>query len=264
MTSRENVENKDAWKQWESEQADQVVDSINRLRDFQGLTMKDMALKLREFGWPVSDNTLLGILSGRKRTSFTLGEVQAFASALNVPPLYLMMGLPVAAGCRVSPLHAETASSVERYQSLTGGPGWSGRPGEDAYTSGVMAATTLGNLRRYAHAMQILRWQNSLSLAFRDFDDSRLEKVFPDWMLNGDALRDSLGDVKEVREQEFGEEIKGFPLPEALAFVDQAEFDPESVALPIVGLTSADELQKARAFVRKELKDAEASTSRQQ
>lgn len=87
---------KSDWARFEREWTAQIVQSINFVRSQQGLTVKDLALRLRSLGWPVSDATLSGMLSGNKRTSVSIAELTVFARALSVAPLYLILGLPTA------------------------------------------------------------------------------------------------------------------------------------------------------------------------
>ena len=80
---------KQEWVQFEREWTRAMVASINMIRDAADLTVKDLAQRLRHLGWPISDATLSGMLSGDKRTSISVAEAAAFARALNVSPLYI-------------------------------------------------------------------------------------------------------------------------------------------------------------------------------
>lgn len=85
---------KNEWRRFERAWAAQMVESINQLRQTQKLTVAQLAELLRELGWEVSDATLSGMLSAGKRSSISVAELSIFARALNVSPLYILLGLP--------------------------------------------------------------------------------------------------------------------------------------------------------------------------
>lgn len=85
----------DGLRAWEAQHARLVVDSVNAVRNARGMTIRDLATALEGLGWPVGLSTLNGILSARKRQTFTVAEVLAFARAIDVSPLTLLLGIPV-------------------------------------------------------------------------------------------------------------------------------------------------------------------------
>lgn len=82
------------WKAFEAEWTNAILDSVTYLRERADITVKQLGARLRLVGWQVSDATLSGILSGRKRTSISVAEMFAFARALDVTPTFLLLGLP--------------------------------------------------------------------------------------------------------------------------------------------------------------------------
>jgi transcriptional regulator with XRE-family HTH domain len=251
MTTERPVDAKEAWKRWEAGQADLVVAAINELREDQNLTIKDIAQRLGEFGWPVSTSTLLGILSGKKRTSFSTGEIFAFAAAVNVPPLSLLLGLPAADGYPMTPVSALPSANLDRYEWVTGIRHYAPDLIDTEVAEGAwgLASTELAEMRQYAHALRTARWQNSILSVANEFDARGLEKVFPDWMLSGSALRQALDDMWDI----YGR-WPGLPVPQDLAVImSEPEFDPTVVPVPIADLNSLAELQRARDFVKENL-----------
>lgn len=82
------------WAAFEREWTGVIIESVNEIRAALGITVKELGERVRKAGWPVSDATLSGMLSGNKRSSISIAEIAAFGSALDVPPLYLILGLP--------------------------------------------------------------------------------------------------------------------------------------------------------------------------
>lgn len=136
-------------KDWEAEHADRIVTAINQLRDRYGWTIPRLGVELALFGWEPSRETLNGILSGRKRKSFSVAEVFAFARAFRVSPSYLLAGLPDATDLPAGPLvpQRDVASvfdwvSDREFRALGGSP-----------------ATVLV---KYAEHLGMARWHNAL------------------------------------------------------------------------------------------------------
>ena len=84
------------WSEYEKGWTRQIIASVNAVRGEIGLTVKELRERLVNVGWSVSVANLSGMLSGDKRGSISIAEIAAFARALNVNPLYLVMGLPFA------------------------------------------------------------------------------------------------------------------------------------------------------------------------
>lgn len=251
MTTQPPVDAKETWKRWEAGQADLVVESINELRESQNLTIKDVAQRLGDFGWPVSTSTLLGILSGKKRTSFSTGEILAFASAVNVPPLSLLLGLPAAQGYPMAPGDVRSSTNLDRFEWVTGGRHYAPELVDTEVEKAVwdLASTELTEMRQYAHALRTARWQNSILSVANEFDAHDLEKVLPDWMLSGSALREAVDDIHDIYVR-----LRGLPVPRELAdIISGPEFDPADVSVPIADLNSPAEIQRARDFVKDNL-----------
>lgn len=136
-------------KNWEAEYADRLVDSINVLRERYGWTIPRLRTELTSYGWSPSLETLNGILSAKKRKAFSVGEIFAFARALNVSPTYLMAGLPLSAPLPGGPLLPE-ADVVSAYSWVT-----------DTELH-IVGGSALGTFRHYAHAMNYAKWHNAL------------------------------------------------------------------------------------------------------
>lgn len=167
----------DQWKSFEREWAEIVVDSVNRLRTAANITVKDLAARLGEAGWPVSVATLSGILSGHKRGSISVTEWLALAWALNVQPLYLLVGFPTRARVPSSPMWAGAPDGVDTVAAWVAGDieGFPASPRTEVRqlrrTFGGQAAR---NLVTHAMMMQRLRWQSGWVIALSELpsDDS--------------------------------------------------------------------------------------------
>lgn len=271
MTS-EARDAKTVWREWEQGQANILVDCINSLRDQQGLTVKALSERLIDFGWPVGLGTLNGILSGRKRSSFSYGELVAFAQALSVPLAYLLIGMPVSALQRQHPDADQGIPPVVSLNRFLGdrsqirgeeffGPKENVAIDEKTWAD---AHETLDALRDYARALRTVIWQNSLQIGFSEMAGSDvLERVFPNWMLSGGALREELHRLAEIRNEYVLRtgSADHLPLPPALHPVDERGFTAHSLELPIVDLSSVEDLSSARNFIKRMIDDARLQSS---
>ncbi|NOJ59736.1 helix-turn-helix transcriptional regulator [Arthrobacter sp. 260] len=239
MTNSSAGQSKERWRGWEAAHANLIVDSVNALRDDQGLTIRDLVVRLDEFGWPVGVATLNGILSGRKRTSFSVGEVYAFASALQVPPAYLLLGMPYASELSMSPSAELPMPLVDAYDWLTGN----------------QSDGPFDSLRNYNRFLRTVVWQNALQHVFPNFDAAKLDREFAGPVISGVLLREAIWDLMEVRAEfvRSGGKLESLPLPEALLAFEKDWSKAQDAELPIVGLSSDVEIQRARSYVRESL-----------
>jgi hypothetical protein len=276
-SGRENMQDvnsqssKEEWKAWESELANRIVDSINAVRNARDMTVKVLSERLEYFGWPVGLATLNGILSAKKRASFSAAELMTFGRALNVSPTYLMLGLPFASELPEGRLLGEQKGLVEVFAWMTGKGNMEPHPDDTlvrdvenmAYVVDAISRHSLSDLAEYHHSMNMLLWQNSLLQVLPKFDPEVMAKILPPYLLNGDAFFDGVNGVSSIRDSNRKLEYWGvqFPaLPPQLQFLDDAEvveFEP-----PIVGLNSPDELERARAFLQDKLDEFGSRGSR--
>ncbi|KXC05760.1 helix-turn-helix domain-containing protein [Microbacterium hominis] len=137
-------------KDWEREYALRIRGSVNELRRRRGWSIARLGDELRKLGWSLSLDTLNGMLSSTKRSSFTVGEVMTLAAALNVAPTYLMLGLPSTEDL--------PASEVIPSPDVATVWGWvSGRG-----FRGALEPAYFGPLDKYAEALTYARWHNAL------------------------------------------------------------------------------------------------------
>jgi hypothetical protein len=134
---------------WESEYALRVVHSVNELRNFMGLSIPALRDRLEEVGWKVGLDTLNGILSTKKRKSFSVGEIFSFASALRVPPEFILLGLPSAEDLPESPMLPDA--------SVSGALRWL-RGASDS----VLRGSYLNPLETYARLLADIRRENAI------------------------------------------------------------------------------------------------------
>lgn len=78
------------WGVWERRLARHVLDAAQRRRKDLGLTAKDMAERLTRAGWPVSVNTVNGILGKKGRESISVSQLVALAEAVESSPSQLL------------------------------------------------------------------------------------------------------------------------------------------------------------------------------
>lgn len=216
------------WKTFEREWADMIVDSINHLRTAAGLTIKDMAARLRDGGWPVSEATLSGILSGRKRGALTISEVLTFAWALDVPPTYLMAGFPRREQAPASPMWPGGATGADVAAWISGDSDQIARH-EGAAPEGVKRAfggDALANAKSHTVLLRRVRSLaaelTSAPTAVDQFDEAYAVQFKAEDVHR--ILRSNLARLAQIRAQERmidpSWKIHLGPLPEALSYLD--------------------------------------------
>jgi hypothetical protein len=134
---------------WDRAYALRVVSGVNALREYFGLSIPGLRERLVEAGWPVSVETLNGILSARKRRSFSVGEILCFARAFDVPPEFVLLGLPSSDDLPGPPLldHPSVADTLRWMQGRN---------------NSVYVGSPLSVLERYARILAELRRQNAV------------------------------------------------------------------------------------------------------
>lgn len=140
-------------KEWEREHALRIRASVNKLRERRGWSISRLRDELERYGWDISLNTLNGVLSSQKRSSFTTGEVLTFAAALEVSPTYLLLGLPDTSDFPSSPIAPDP--DVSSMWGWLSGRGF----------RGALAPMYFGPLEKFAEAVSYARWHNALWLA---------------------------------------------------------------------------------------------------
>lgn len=137
-------------REWEAEYTGRLVDSINTMRKRHGWSIDQLRGRLAEVGWELSIDTLNGILSARKRKSFSVGELFAFSRALLVSPTYLMTGLPSVEPIPSGPMFPGFHSSVtDVYTWVTDGE------------LHILGGSYIAQFGQYARRLEDARWQNA-------------------------------------------------------------------------------------------------------
>lgn len=74
-----------------------VLAAVDHQRRNLGLTLKQLTERVNELGWEITATSMQGLLSSTKptRSSVTTYELLIFAQALDVSPVYLLMGQPL-------------------------------------------------------------------------------------------------------------------------------------------------------------------------
>jgi hypothetical protein len=216
-------------KDWEREYANRIVDSINTLRERRKWTIPRLREELASNGWSVSVETLNGILSARKRGAFSVGEIFAFARALDVSPLYLMNGLPASDPLPEGPLLPDS-DVVSTYEWLF-----------DSQQR-ILDGSAIGFMPEYAKAVSLAKWHNALWLA----SDGRYGKEY---------LAQDIAEIARLREQWREYDAPRWnvpklpPLPDALAGLDDGPSRLPTRSAPWVELSGDAWMQTARDYV---------------
>ncbi len=134
---------------WERQYALRLVESVNTLRLRYGWSIPKLVEKLGEVGWTVTKDTLNGILSTKKRRSFTVGEVLCFARVFEVPPEFLLLGLPSMADLPRS-LVLENPTVIETFRWYRG------------HSESVFVASHLDPLVHFSHWLRELERENAI------------------------------------------------------------------------------------------------------
>lgn len=134
---------------WDREFALRIVQSVNRLREMADWSIPTLRTRLKAVGWEVSIDTLNGILSTKKRKSFSIGEVLSFANAFGVPPEFLLLGLPSMADLPEQPVLGSPAV-VDVFRWYRG------------IKRSVYDGSALSPLERYARILDDLERENAI------------------------------------------------------------------------------------------------------
>lgn len=252
------------WNEWERERTGLVVASINAVRIERGMTVKALRDRLEELGWKVSLPTLNGMLSAKKRGSISVAEVEVIARALEVPPAYLVLGLPQRNP--LSPLGTE----LDEDDLTTLAPWWLGRDiepgrpaagGHEAGYAAVDALALLGEVRQRVADIEF--WNAVLRAAERLVNQDsplagRPHLIEKAQNLNGlhrHIVREDLLRLFDLCTAAYDHSMRPNPirLPSALDFLlTSARDDVEALPLPIADL--AIELdEEAQRFLWRDL-----------
>lgn len=133
---------------WERAYAARVVDAVNAIRNELGLSVRALRDRLESLGWSIGIDTLNGILVSKKRRSFSVGEVFTFSRALEVPPIYLMLGLPISADLPVgAALERGELDRVLRWV--------------EGLSSSIVTGTPISPMTLYSRYLDDLRYENA-------------------------------------------------------------------------------------------------------
>lgn len=229
---------KEQWNSFEREWTACIVESVNTVRSSQGLTVNDLAARLRHLGWPVSNATLSGILSGNKRSSISVAEVTILARALSTSPLYLIFGLP---HTEELPAHQLWLGKGPAPLSIYNAAGWFFGINNPKYSADE-ARSSESRSTALATRNTIYFIERTSQLSDMIWDDvaklialSELESIPQEWKTKVDAeTRSSLNRLAtslrriRARHREDAQEspladIGMLPLPDAFSFVDSDE-----------------------------------------
>lgn len=253
----EGMARKVEWKAWEKSITGQIVDSVNNLREVQGLTIKHLNVRLAAFGWPVDLATLNGILGSKKRASLSLGEIYAFARALSTTPLYLMLGIPVHVNMAPGKVFNDNAiSNVELMQWLMGDNPFPPSPliaqdnmaaaqDQEAY---IRTSGDVYSLFSYGETLRALKWQNAILSELQRHDPTGTTDVVRIKHAREMVITE-VESIIEIRYEYSKEDLVPLPpLPAALEFLD-GDIGPDQIPLPIAGLENEELARRARLFV---------------
>lgn len=261
---------KSDWARFEREWTAQIVHSINFVRSQQGLTVKDLALRLRSLGWPVSDATLSGMLSGNKRTSVSVAELTIFARALSVAPLYLLLGLPTAT---LFPDHKSWPKDshndiygVAAWFTGVEGPYYQDDPERvnEAKSARSAAGASLYFLQRTTEVSPAV-WNRAEELAAlktldqsvaREWIEPKIKSCLGELEYFLQVLRRIRGRMRKRAQSNPLADITFLPMPDIFAFVDtEAPIVTAIEAIPTEALVrevSSDRVEAARSKLEEE------------
>lgn len=251
------------WAQFESEWTEAIVGSVNALRERNGLTVKQLASRLRDVGWSISDSTLAGIVSGKKRNSISVAELFAFARALNTSPTYLVLGLPATSALPAfDPLWgSESLSVVDAAAWIRG---YEMRPviGDGHPSWGAGGA--LDAVMFYSNQIRTVEWQAAQLVALERLTREEREVIAQTATTEADMKRWLTRAITRMVEAHIDQRGMGDwgaklpPVPEPL--VAAFEEDPESVVDglsldQIAMLTTPETVARASERMRERIRE---------
>ena len=246
------------WREFERNWTNAIIDSINAVREAEGITVKQLRARLARGGWGISEATLSGMLSGKKRGSISIAELTAFAWALSVPPMYLMLGLPAESTLPDSPMWSmpptppRVADWVVGRTLFSPHPDADLAPGEDN-DEGVMsrmASQSVQDVMAHARESQVIQWQAAQLIAIDSFgQDEMLERVTHPSVRDQTFLWEAINSLSSARRFQRGLGEWGIdfgPLPEVLGFIDDDEQADDFTVEQLRSLTSEPMIERAR------------------
>lgn len=258
-----NEPDKSAWNNLDSTISRRLVSTVNQMRADAGLTIRDVRNLLDGVGWPVSESTLNGILSGGKRRSFTVGELLAFARAFNVSPTALLVGYPPTAevpipgvGVRVAPLdeYVDWSRGLTTPDAVVYGV-----PNKLESRGVVVPANAMMNMAtEFEHSAAALLWRNALWIAYEEYDDELIYRAIPPAGVKDDHRARVL--ILQLRVL-----AKKFPahqavggaweprLPDPLAFILDDAVPVESIDQPMREVATENDLVRARKYIEEQI-----------
>lgn len=78
------------WRSWEKRFARQVLSTARRVRKERKFSAREVSERLTDAGWPVTVNSVNGILGAKGRESISVPQLIALATALEVSPAELL------------------------------------------------------------------------------------------------------------------------------------------------------------------------------
>lgn len=142
-------------QRWVLAPAQLVLDRIRAIRSAQGLTIPDLAQRLAELGYPITENRLWNLESGR--TKLHVDTLFAIAAALGVSPLALQTA-PDDEHTEIEPAPG-VKTSVDRFNAWMTGtsplPGSNERPYVEHHPYGAAISRFRGDLEQRTRALAI-------------------------------------------------------------------------------------------------------------
>ncbi|TFD22129.1 helix-turn-helix transcriptional regulator [Cryobacterium sp. TMS1-13-1] len=256
------------WKAWEKATTGQTVDVVNRLREAQGLTIKQLSVKLASFGWPVDLATLNGILGSKKRASLSVGEVYALARALSTTPLYLMLGFRAQGSIETGRVFDDLPlNNVDLMQWMMGSSPFADtkflsedmQRASDEEKTYVNTGGAVYGVFIYGNVMRAVLWQNALLVELARIEEVgiRHETLIRQAR---ERLVSGLESILAIRFDFNEHDLAPLPpLPDALVPIEaDIDLDLNEIDLPIDGLVTDDLARAARPAVRRLIESEEA------
>lgn len=130
-----------------------IAAQIDYWRGVRGMSAQRLADRTAELGLPVARNTIANLENGR-RGSVSVAEVLVLASALNVPPIMLLLPIGRARDIEITPGRPLPVGRAIGW--FIGQPGWDGSHVDvplDSWRDWSRAASVIWRMQRHSRAV---------------------------------------------------------------------------------------------------------------